>query len=565
MEGSQKIEERQDGCRNAMQKAILILLFAAWLLPGLFGREPWKADEAYSFGLVFHIAKTGDLIVPTLGGEPFMEKPPLLYATAAGFMRLLAPPFQPYEAARLSIVLFHLITFVCLGCAGRLLYGPGKGWIAPLLLIASPGLLHIGHMMVTDIALLAGMAMAYLGLAMALRRPLAGGLLLGAGTGIAFLSKGLIGPGVLGLTCLLLPVVSGVWRTRGYWASLAVAVISALPWVLIWPALLYERSPDLFAQWFWVQNLGRFTGQREATDHVTYGFYFVQLLWFALPGFPLMLWTLWKEKIRGWTSAEVSLPLAGFLVLIVVLTLSGQKREIYGLPLLLPIALLGTRHLESLPDLVCRGWRLLILIAFSPLAAFVWLGWVAQLTHVPGIFWQFFHSKIPDYQLAVHGGMLAAALIGTGFWIFVLLGARSARPFPLLINWTAGLALIYLLVMTLWLPTINWDMSYRKTFVDLRQTLGGYSGPVGSRGLGEPQRALLEYYAGLQTRRAEVDAANYAKCDVFLMQGDYRTGNLMGPPPEGSWRLFWEGRRSGKESYRLYRKTETNIQKPLKP
>ena len=57
---------------------------------GLLGRDPWKPDEAYSFGLVYHILQSGDWVIPTLAQEPFMEKPPLFYLTAALFAAPLA-------------------------------------------------------------------------------------------------------------------------------------------------------------------------------------------------------------------------------------------------------------------------------------------------------------------------------------------------------------------------------------------------------------------------------------------------------------------------------------------
>jgi 4-amino-4-deoxy-L-arabinose transferase-like glycosyltransferase len=54
---------------------LLALLFIAWQLPGLVGRSPWKSDEAYTVGLVHHIIESGDVVVPTLAGEPFVQKP----------------------------------------------------------------------------------------------------------------------------------------------------------------------------------------------------------------------------------------------------------------------------------------------------------------------------------------------------------------------------------------------------------------------------------------------------------------------------------------------------------
>src|SRR5512144_2348229 len=85
-----------------VKASFLFLLCAAWILPGLVGHDPWKPDEAYGFGLVLGILKTGDLVVPTLAGEPFMEKPPLCYATAAATARIASPLLAPHDGARLA-------------------------------------------------------------------------------------------------------------------------------------------------------------------------------------------------------------------------------------------------------------------------------------------------------------------------------------------------------------------------------------------------------------------------------------------------------------------------------
>ena len=67
---------------------IFIALVLAYLLPGLIGHDPWKQDETYIFGIIQHLLETGDWVVPTLAGEPFMEKPPLFYWLAAGLAHL---------------------------------------------------------------------------------------------------------------------------------------------------------------------------------------------------------------------------------------------------------------------------------------------------------------------------------------------------------------------------------------------------------------------------------------------------------------------------------------------
>src|SRR5205085_7571422 len=87
-------------------------VIAAWILFGLFGRDPWKPDEAYTFGLVNHIVQTGDWVVPSLAGEPFMEKPPLFYMSAAVFVNMFEDVLTPHDAARLATAFYVALTLV---------------------------------------------------------------------------------------------------------------------------------------------------------------------------------------------------------------------------------------------------------------------------------------------------------------------------------------------------------------------------------------------------------------------------------------------------------------------
>ena len=168
----------------------VIALAAAWILPGLLGHDPWKPDEAYTFGLVYSLLNGGDWIVPMLAGEAFMEKPPLFYWSAALVAKLLAPPFALHDAARLTTGVYMALTFALVAGAARELYGRGRGALATLLLMGCLGIVVRSHQLITDIALLSGFAAAFYGLALALRRPAAGGFWLGTGVGIGFLSKG---------------------------------------------------------------------------------------------------------------------------------------------------------------------------------------------------------------------------------------------------------------------------------------------------------------------------------------------------------------------------------------
>src|SRR5438132_1415126 len=158
------------------QSSVAIAVLAGWVLFGLAGHDPWKPDEAYTFGLVYHILQTGDWVVPTLGGEPFMEKPPLFFVTAALFAKAFGGLLPPHDAARLASGFYAALTLWFTWLAA------GRRIAAPLLLAGCLGYVVHAHQLITDNALMAGIALALYGLTRA------NGLLLGTGAGIAFLS-----------------------------------------------------------------------------------------------------------------------------------------------------------------------------------------------------------------------------------------------------------------------------------------------------------------------------------------------------------------------------------------
>ncbi|MEO5339728.1 MAG: glycosyltransferase family 39 protein [Magnetococcus sp. MYC-9] len=532
-------------------------LLLAWLLPGLLGHDPWKPDEGYSMGLIHHILETGDWVVPTLAGEPFMEKPPLYYLTAAGVAQSLLPWLPLHDGARLTSGIYMALVLLCIALTGRELYGKEQGGIAMILLMGCLGLVPHAHQMITDTALLAGFACALYGLALATRRPDLGGLLLGVGAGVGFMAKGLLAPLVLGGVVCLLPLFAE-WRNRRYARTLIIALLAALPWLLLWPWTLYHRHPELFQVWFWENNYGRFFGSSVLATRQETGYYLKALLWFTGPALPLAMLTLWRHRHRAGRlfpnkagHPPLRLPLLFATVVAATLFVSSATRTLYILPLLLPIVLLATPAVTgSTPP--PRLWSLALTRLFTALALLLWLTWIlALLGTQPGELWQFGAESwvIPDgWGFPFQGVAWAMALLASGFWLAALphLG-RSPRT--LLMGWTGGVTLLWLLLMTLWLPVIDHGKSYRSLVMGLKKALPASVSCIGSQALGEPQRAMLHYFGNILTRRLETSHSE-PTCELLLKQSSSPTDGQ--PPAHGH--LLWQGSRPGdtKEWYFLY-------------
>ncbi|HEY5897183.1 MAG TPA: hypothetical protein VIV54_06445 [Burkholderiales bacterium] len=483
---------------------------------GLFGHDPWKPDEAYSFGLVYHILESGDWLVPTLGGEPFVEKPPVFFWTAAIFARLFGWALPLHDAARLASAFFVglALWFTYLAAERRL--------SAPLLLAGCLGYLQHAHQLITDNALVAGVAMGLYGLGA--RR----GLLLGTGAGIAFLSKGLLGPGFLALTAVAMLFFREWRQSRRIYAR---ALAAFAPWALIWPWLLYRHSPELFHEWFWVNNFGRFTGSAGLGGVLDHALYAKSLAWFALPAWPLALWAVYRQR---W-ARPLQLPIVAFVVMFAVLSAASSARTVYGLPMLVPIALLGAQGLDSLPAWIARPIDVAAVWGCALLASALGLAWLAFTAG-----WRpaFLEAQSPGY--VPHIGVIApiAALAVTGLWA----AALPAEP-RLPMHWLAGVTLVWGLAMTLWLPWLDHAKSYRGVIADM-QRARPQGQCVAARALTEPQRALFHYFAGIK--------AGAGDCPLLLVH----TGTNEAPNVGQGWKRLWHGTRPGdtKEFFWLLRR-----------
>jgi len=518
--------------------SVLLLIVAAFLIPGLTGHDPWKQDETYIFSIVDHMMHSGDWVVPQASGAPFMEKPPLYYWVASLTAHVTSSWLPAYDGARLATGLFMAITFLFVGLTARRWWGDGHGRAAVLTLMTCLGLVYESHLMLTDIPMLAGFAIAGYGFALTDESPLAGGCWLGLGTGLGFLAKGLLVPGVLGVTALALPALFKTWRRASYARALCTALVVALPFLVIWPVALHARSPELFYQWFWINNVGRFLGfsvdQLGASNNPW--FWPKTLPWFAFPVLPLAALTVWRLRHDIRQSAPLQFGLVAFAVYLAVLLVSASARNGYGLPMLATLAVLAAPAVATLPDAWNRRFDGASRWLFTALAGLLWTVWaIMRVTgHAPA--WTFLTRSLPaDYVMPLLPVAVMIAAGATLLWLFFWARLPRLRERGLA-SFAAGLTLSWLLFSTLWLPWVNAAKSYHDVFT----AMPVHYPRIASRSLDESASAMLLYYSGVKTTRR--DTGSLASFDALLVQG-----RVTDPPqalPFG-WRLVWDGARHG--------------------
>lgn len=527
---------------------LLLLLCAAWVTVGLVGHDPWKPDEAYGFGIIHHFLQSGDWLIPTLAGQPYLDKPPLYFWTAAFFANVLSPWLPLHDGARMATGFYMALTLLFAGLAGRELFGNNRGWPSAIILIGSLGLLIRAHEILLDNAFLAACAMLLYGYALSLRRPRKGGVFIGLGLGIGFLSKGFIAP-VLLLGISLGLILFRNWRTRNHAEALLVALLCALPWLALWPWLLYQHSPALFAEWAWTRNIGRWFDFARSGRYPEVFYYLTALPWMAWPAAPLAAWTVWEARKRVWHEAEFQLLLIVFLMMLFTLSLVPDINDQNGLPMLLPIALLATAALSTLRRGAANALDWFGIMTFALLAILLWWGWAGLLLNNNAKITHWLKDYQPGFEPAFDAAAFWIAVFATVLWmVMVWRTGRSVRRS--LINWASGITLLWILVMTLWRPWLDTGKSYRHMIDDLTAHLpAGYHCITRSR-IGTSEQAMLEYFG-----RFKWSSRDVARCDLLLVQGDRIARPI---EDEIGWEKIWEGGRQGErnERFRLYQRVK---------
>ena len=519
-----------DGTRTPVKTALFLIVCLAWLLPGLVGHDPWKNDEAIAFGAVTEILRTGIWSSFAIAGEPVIGEPPLFLWTAAALAKGLGGVMPLHDAARLAAGLYMAVTLALVSAAAWELMGERAVRMSVLLLIGCLGLLIRAHEMTPELSGLTGLALAFYGLTLERRRPWLAGVLAGAGIGVGYLGSGPLAGAMVVALIIALPVVLPAWRTRRHLMTCAIAAACAAPFLIAWP-------PQ-----------AAFAGEGEHGTRGT-GYFLKQLIWYAWPAWPLSAWTVWRARRDFAARTELHLPLVAFVVFFIAIAAFGEARDVSLLPVLLPLAVLGVAELESLPRGAASALDWFGAMTFFLIGALLWVGWGAALTGAPEFAAAYLRKELPGFTYRFNFVAFALAALLTLVWVVIV--ARSLRSTRrALVNWSAGITMVWMLVMTLGVPLVDQARSYREVAGRLAAAVPRDSGCIARRNMGDAQRALLDYFANVRTIRLDFPASDH--CGVLLVQAH----PLRIPAVGAEWAEVWRGSRPGdrNELFILYQR-----------
>lgn len=501
------------GAVKRLPRLALLLFCLAYVLPGFLGRVPWKRDDITTFGYMAELARGGaDWWSPTLGGMPPEVDALLPYWLGAWSMQL-APNWLPSDlAARLPFMALLMLALVATwygtyylarsplaqpvafafgGEARPTDYARAIADGGVLAFISCLGLAQLAHETTPALMQLCFAALLFYATAALPYRPWAPGL----SAGVALFGLTLSGAPSMAVALgmgsailyLLAPTTDTADIRQKKFKASGLALLSLVSAALATVLHLWRWRIDLpqanFAEW---QSFGRL------------------FLWFTWPAWPLAVWTLWRWRRQllnaHFTGLHLWLPLWFVAVAsVATLTTSAANRS-----LLLALPALAALAAFALPTLG-RSMGALIdwftLIFFTGCALVIWVVWISMQTGFPAQPSANVARLAPGFT---HSFSIATFLIATCaslVWAWLVkwrVGRHQAAIWKSLVLPAGGAALCWLLLMTLWLPLLDFARSYAPLVRQATAVMPQTPGCVATLGLSRSQIAAFQFHGRLE-------------------------------------------------------------------
>jgi 4-amino-4-deoxy-L-arabinose transferase-like glycosyltransferase len=327
----------------------LIPLFAM----GLSNHGLWSADEPRVAEIGREMAISGNWAVPMLNGKPFLEEPPLYYASLAAVFRLAGGATD--RIARIPSAVFAFGGVIATLLLAWMLFGPRTGFLSAFVLGTSFEYFRVAHWVLVDSALacfvfaaMGCFAAGYFSVGKRARRWLFYGLFY-LFCVLAFFVKGFIGlavPGVAILTFLVLERNTKELFRMHLWFGVVLFIIMVTPWL----AALRSQGDLAYLKIFLVDNnLMRFIpGGGSGHQHPFY-YYLTEFPAGFLPWSLLLVPTLWYAFSRHDPNERRSLLFVKcwFLAGFILFSIASTKRVLYLLPIFAPVAILTGSFIDA--------------------------------------------------------------------------------------------------------------------------------------------------------------------------------------------------------------------------
>jgi 4-amino-4-deoxy-L-arabinose transferase-like glycosyltransferase len=490
-----------------LPRIALWLFCLAYIIPGFIGRDPWRSQDMASFGAMREIAqgRSGWWSIDFLGQAPDISA--LLPYWLGALAIKLCPAWLPIDfAARIPFALLLGVTLATTWYAVYYLARRPEAQPVPFAFGGEARPTDYARAM-ADGGLLAMIAM--LGLAQLSHEttPYAAQL---AFTGLLFyayaaspyhlwLPAACATVASLGLALSGVPAFGMALAGAGALARALQTDTHAKRWALGFAALGAACSLIAMQLGLWFAHTGTIP-----QDWSTWRSWGKLMLWFAWPAWPLAMIALWKWR-AWWRHLHIMLPLALASVIIFATIIAPRPDR----SLLLAAPTLACLAVFALPTLQRNVTALIdwfTLLFFSGCGLVIWVVWIAMQTGIPAQPAANVRRLVPGFEASFSLLPFIAAVLATAAWVWLVAwraGRHRDALWKSLVLPASGAATSWLLLMTLWMPMLNYVRSDLALVRQVTRHIGDPTGCVAVYGVSQSEATALAFHGRLNLQAFE--------------------------------------------------------------
>jgi 4-amino-4-deoxy-L-arabinose transferase-like glycosyltransferase len=270
---------------------------------------------------------------------------------------------------------------------------------------------------------------------------------------------------------------------------------------------------------------------------------------YTWPVWPLCFWSIyiWTKNGRaGLSASHLTIPGMILIAELILFLFNQDLSERYLMLLIPPMSILAAFGLPFLRRGLISFIDWLSLLSFTVVAGFIWVIWLAKLTGYPQSTANNVARYLPGFVAQFNDLDLLIAMIITLIWILIVRWRMSRAPkviWRCLVISASGTTLMWVLMMTLWLPTINYAKTYRPVAQRFAKALPANFRCIDSSFLGDSQLASFAYFTKLPLK-------DDPECD-FMLTHSAEEAKASAILNQQRLTLLWEDRRDSDKDERL--------------
>ena len=343
---------------------LLLIIVVPLFSLGISNHGLWSADEPRVAEIGREMAVTGNWAVPNLNQKPFLEEPPLYYASVALAFKAFG---ISATVARIPSAFFAFAAVLVIFFMANLFFGPRVALLSGLILATTGEYFRVAHWVIVDGALtFFVMSAMYLFIRAYLtetnRKKLLLYCLFYVACTLAFYTKGFIGIVIPGISILAFLIIERNFKEivkMRLWLGFLIFFAMTLPWFI---ALWHQAGAEYLNIFFVHNHLQRFLpaslagkiSDGASGHHHPFYYYITEFPSGFLPWSILIIPVVFHAFSKSDKARAVNVlsekgtlfAKCWFFAGIIFLSIASTKRTLYLMPIFAPIAMLTALYID---------------------------------------------------------------------------------------------------------------------------------------------------------------------------------------------------------------------------